>query len=122
MPCDAIFVTRMSGHMDMPLTTSFITLLDSWLARRSHDLSAFHDWAQMNNYDLSARVALTRWTLTHRPAFREAHLLVRSKIVELGVEAANLTLGRFMTTHRDLPTFERALQSALTRHHVELVI
>lgn len=119
-PCDAVFVTKVTGHMDIVLATSLIGALDKWVRRRVRDLHCFHDWAFMDNYDLSARIALTTWTFDHRARFREAHLLVRSKIVELGVEAANLAMGRFMTTHRERAGYDRALQLTLAREHAEL--
>src|SRR5947208_165101 len=118
-PCDSIVTSRVTGHFDSGMAAALIRSVDLWSLRRGRDLSAFHDWEEMENYDAAARSTLTAWTLERRALFPTVHLLVRSMIVQLGVETANLALGRFMTTHRDRAAWTRAFSAALTRERIE---
>jgi hypothetical protein len=113
MPCDSLYLTKMTGHLDATMTGTFIAILDAFMAKRGRDICSFNDWEAMENYDSAARTMLVSWTLARRHQFACVHLLVRSKIVQLGVEAANLALGRFMTTHRERVAFERELYGSL---------
>jgi len=62
--------------------------------RRKHtSVRIFHDWEAVSGYDSEARVHLTRWTLSApREALAECHVLVRSRLVAMGVSTAALAL------------------------------
>jgi hypothetical protein len=53
----------------------------------------FHDWEDMNTYDAECRKVLTEWTLRHRGQIEGWHILVRSKLVAMGVATASLLIG-----------------------------
>jgi hypothetical protein len=122
LPSDGMCVTHAWGHFTLTMATNLTKAVDKWALRRGHDLAGFHDWEDMSNYDGATRTMLTAWTLDKRKVMPNIHLLVKSKIVELGVEAANIALGRFLHTYRERLPFEAALQACAKREHVEIVL
>jgi hypothetical protein len=112
---DSVYLTQISGWLETPVVRPWLDRVNAWAARRRHDLWGFHDWEAMENYDGSARQALTSWTFENRALFTGIHILVRSKIVVLGVEVANLALGRLMVTYRERATFESAMNNVLAK-------
>jgi hypothetical protein len=75
----------------------------------------FTDWYEMTGYDSAARVELTRWMATMRPRVSEFHLLVRSKLVAMGVAVANLALGGWISSTSNRATFQQLLDRAVQR-------
>jgi len=87
-----VLATVASGHIvvgDARALTQFVEVV-----RRKHtSVRIFHDWEAVTGYDSEARVHLTRWTLSApRKALAECHVLVRSRLVAMGVSTAALAL------------------------------
>jgi hypothetical protein len=75
----------------------------------------FSDWYDMTGYDSRARVELTRWMSWMRPRISDLHLLVRSKIVSMGVAVANLALGGWLNSTTNRVVWKGMLQEAVRR-------
>jgi hypothetical protein len=110
-PAPGIVVSRVTGV----LTAEGAQVLET-VGRRSigrhGSLTAFHDWEDMTDYDPAARTQLTKFGLDSRKSFDTVHIMVRSTIVRLGVQAANLVV-RTMHMHDSRNTFEAALRKAI---------
>lgn len=72
---------------------------------RHGDGVILHDWSQLEHYTSTARQKLTDWTLENRRAIASVHILVRSTIVAMGVNVANLALGGFLKAGTDAEAF-----------------
>jgi hypothetical protein len=72
----------------------------------------------MTSYDTDLRTELTAALARERKCIGCLHVLVRSKIVAMGVSVANLALGGIITIHGSAPSFHAALQAALTKAQV----
>lgn len=103
---DDVGITRVTGCFESALVAPFTETITTLL--RGKPLHGFHDWSAMDGYDVDTRVALTRWAFEHRRAFASVHLLTPSRLVRLGVQAANVALGGFMHAHASAVTFEEA--------------
>ncbi len=75
----------------------------------------FSDWYDMRGYDTAARVELTRWLGWMRPRISEYHLLVRSRLVAMGVAVANLALGGWLDSTTNRIAFRQMLDQAVRR-------
>lgn len=86
------------------------------VGRRAMDrfglLAVFNDWEDMTDYEAAARTQLTKFGVDSRKSFDTVHLLVRSMIVRLGVQAANLVV-RTIRLHETRGTFEAALRKRI---------
>jgi hypothetical protein len=77
-------------------------------------LLLFHDWATMTDYETVVRQQLVSVTAGLKAAgtLRGTHILVRSRVVALGVQGANVFLG-VLTAYTDREAFEVVLREAL---------
>jgi hypothetical protein len=73
-----------------------------------------HDWSNLENYTSTARQRLTDWTLEHRRSLAAVHILVRSSIVAMGVNVANLALGGFLKAGTDPVAFAEVVNAHRT--------
>ncbi len=79
-------------------------------------LHLFADLGAMNNYDSGLRTELTAGFLPARERIASFPILLRSKLVAMGVSVANLALGGLVQTMDDRERFKKALDSALFEH------
>lgn len=113
-----VVMTIASGHIvvgDARALTQFVEAV-----RRKHtSVRIFHDWEAVTGYDSEARVHLTRWTLSApREALAECHVLVRSRLVAMGVSTAALALRVLdvpLRSHSMRTEFEAKRAAALAR-------
>jgi len=75
----------------------------------------FVDAELMSSYDTALRTEVTAAFLPKRQRIGSLHIVVRSKIVAMGVSVANLALGGLMTIYRDPGALHAALSSSITR-------
>jgi hypothetical protein len=75
----------------------------------------FVDVELMTSYDTDLRIEVTAAMARERKRIGCLHILVRSKIVAMGVSVANLALGGIMTIHGSAPPFQQALQAGLAK-------
>ncbi len=110
-----VYATQGSGHMRDDHFEFIRAYGEERIKRCGGKLYVFHDWMEMSGFDSSSRVKLTTWSVAHRSFFQEAHLAVRSRIIVLGVQVANLAVGGFMRAHSGTASLEIELDRVLQR-------
>jgi hypothetical protein len=75
-------------------------------------VSAFNDWLGMDGYDSEARIALTDFVFASRRQFDSIHILLRSKLVSMGVSVADLALGGMIQAYTEPQPWKEALYAA----------
>ncbi|MBL8682455.1 MAG: hypothetical protein JNK05_25030 [Myxococcales bacterium] len=118
-PADGLYVTVANGHVLESTAKDFIAFLEGEMKRGVSNMSFFHDWWELDTYEQSARQRLTEWRrAAPRGTTKDSHVLVRSKLLAMGVAASAIVLrmvGVEMRAHTDRAAFERALRDAI-RH------
>jgi hypothetical protein len=109
-------LTVADGHVVLESSRALTEVCDG-LRARAAPLKIFHDWERVTSYDSDARVHLTRWTLsTPRGTIGEVHVLMRSRLVAMGVATAALALrlsGIAVHSYTARAEFERRRAPAL---------
>lgn len=83
------------------------------IVREQGKIAIFDDLAEMRGYDSDVRARLTEWSRRHRNQIVDFHILVRSKIVAMGVSLANLAIGGHIQAHTSRTEFDAALARAI---------
>jgi hypothetical protein len=109
-----VVATRFEGHLTIAVTEEVLTWLERRVAARGA-LHAFHDWQSMESYDSAARVGMVRWMREHPGALSSLTLLVRSKLVAMGVAAANALLGGHLHATTSRAEYDGALARRTSR-------
>jgi hypothetical protein len=90
------------GHVNFG--PAMIRRWDAALRARAN-YSIFIDFWDMPTYDGSLRITMTDWLRKHRSA-EPVHILVRSKLVAMGVAVGNLALGGMLTPHSQRASYD----------------
>ena len=94
----------------------FIELSVNRVLDAGHRPDVFIDLDDLNGYDSEYRQKVSRWGDRYYRRFGEARVLVRSKIIAMGIAMSNLTSeGRLKPTTRR-SEFQAALDAAVRRH------
>lgn len=109
-----VVLTRVAGHASTPIVREYIDHLGKICAQGKVEI--FHDWYEMTGYDTDARKALTDWNLTHQTDVVEVHMLVKSKVVAMGISVASLVAGRDFAVYSDRRKFENLLSLRYPAH------
>lgn len=116
-PVAGVYVTIAKGHVVEAMATDFIALLEAEMKLGIANMSFFHDWWELASYEQSARHRLTEWRrAAPKGTTKDSHVLVRSKLVAMGVAASSIVLrmvGVDMRAYNDRAEFERALRSTV---------
>ncbi len=116
VPCPVIMVLVIDRHGQ----AEFAALIRA--AYRTMDrrkpLHLFADLGAMSNYDSGLRTDLTSAFMPDRERIASFPILLRSKLVAMGVTVAGLALGSFVRPMDDRYAFKKALDSALFEHQV----
>jgi hypothetical protein len=76
-------------------------------------IAIFYDFGSMPGYDSGLRVVWTQWFQAHLRSIAGIHIVVKSKIVAMGVSVVNLAVGGIIQTHTHRAgAFERALEES----------
>lgn len=110
-PTDAVVLQRVEGYADLSVAEAIARHLGAHL-ERGFSLAIFDDFEQLTGYDSDARLSLTAWTKQNAARIRTIDILVRSKLVAMGVSVANLALGGNIRSHSVRARFEAALSAA----------
>ncbi len=110
-PC--VYVTVVSGHLEEAGAELIVQYGTGRVRAAPGKLHVFHDWIEMTGYESGCRHRLTTWTAAYRDSVADAHLALRSKLVAMGVQVANLALGGMIKTHTNRGTLEHALRRAM---------
>jgi hypothetical protein len=77
-------------------------------------VEVFLDWQAMTGYDSECRKQLTDLVLNNRERFAKVHVLVRHKLVAMGVTTASMLIGgAILVAHTERSQFEQLLNQAL---------
>lgn len=112
-----VFLTRGVGVMSGDVMDLFIALLDRELERGTREMVFFHDWERIESYEPAMRQKLTDWRRrAPAGATSSIHVLVRSKLLAMGVSASAIVLrlvGLDVHSYSERAAFDRALDRAL---------
>jgi hypothetical protein len=111
-PMRGVFATHIEGVMKLDMALAVETNMRRVAAEGR--FYAFHDWAEMTDYETESRVRLTRAVIDVRSSVDEAHLLVASRFVALGVQAANLVV-KILEVHTSRPKFLDVMRDRMNR-------
>lgn len=95
------------GHLSASIAEQIVQA-GNGVVREDGRLVAFHDWERVESYDTEARLLLTSWGRAIAPNVEVVHILVRSKLVAMGVSVAALALGGMLRPHASRATFDAA--------------
>lgn len=118
VPMATIVVSRVAGRGSEEVAETMIEEFDRLFADDSA-LSIFTDMSEMSDYSSKARALLTNWTKKNMPRTRTVHVLVKSKLVAMGVSVANLALRSGMKIHSSAASFEDAVRDEMVRLRIE---
>jgi hypothetical protein len=108
-----IFVFQVVAHGDKSFVAPVVAGFERSL--RLGPSQMFVDVELMTSYDTELRTEVTAAMARERKRIGCLHILVRSKLVAMGVSVANLALGGIMTIHGSSPPFQHALQAGLAK-------
>ncbi len=104
---------RATGHMSRAMARQVIARSAEQTEAHPRTWS-FHDWDELDTYDLDARLELTTWLLRNRNRFVEVHILSRNRLVTSGVSLAQVVLGKALQAHAERDEYE-ALRAEVLR-------
>ena len=107
-----VVVQRVSGHAGLKIAQAIVRFNDD-LISRGVEPYMFDDWMELTGYTTEARQALTTWTRQRLPSIRGVHVLVKSKLVAMGVALSNTAIGGSIQSYSDRTEFEQALDEAI---------
>jgi hypothetical protein len=115
-PVAGIYVTVAAGQVVDAMAKDFIAYLEDQMKLGVTNMSFFHDWWDLTAYEQSARHRLTEWRrAAPKGTTKDSHVLVRSKLIAMGVAASSIALrmvGVDMRAYNDRADFERSLRDA----------
>lgn len=111
-PCVLLAVVR--GHYGKDLLPRYMRALAEVAA--SGRAVGFHDWENMTSYDSECRRRMTEWTIHNRTRVESAHILVKHRLVAMGVATGSMLVGRnLVSTYTNRSKFEAAYRDILNR-------
>jgi hypothetical protein len=116
-PAPQLLIARIAGYGDGTFVSPIVAAFEESL-RRASRVELFFDAEALETYDSELRTQLTARLLADRKRIAELHVLVKAKLVAMGVAVANLALGGIMTSHTARRPFVVALEAALARAEV----
>ncbi|MDI1445734.1 hypothetical protein [Polyangium sp. 6x1] len=109
---DDVVYEQVSGYLEKEVVSKITQPIDKLIGQGAKPI-IFNDWWELSGYDSDARLKLTDWIFWIRGKIVGSHILVRSKIVSMGVSIANLALGGMLTVYTDRQEFTLAYHRAL---------
>jgi hypothetical protein len=113
-PAPGVLQTIATGHVDVAMADRIIAAGERVLAE-SKPLFGFHDWEGLTGYETECRKRLTEWGMRIRADVGAVHVLVRSRLVAMGVSVASLALQGMIVPYTERPPFEIALAAHLRK-------
>lgn len=105
-----VFLTVYSGHAQIEFIEPIQRVFSTFLANSSRKIFVFVDAVELRSYDPEYRQQWVTWVDKHRAQIGALHVLVRSKLVEMGINLARVALGPMMHAYSDRAEFERVYQ------------
>lgn len=113
-PAPHVELIRCEGHARAEHIDEVLASRDR-IVEKLGKIAIFDDLEDMRGYDSDVRSKLTAWSRAHRPDIVAFHILLRSKIVAMGVSLANRAIGGSIVTHTRRAEFEEALAREVRR-------
>ncbi len=116
-PAPGLFTTRVKGYLSVEMGRLIAKELARVIAAQG-SVKIAHDWAEMTNYDGTCRSELTDFNLKHRKAITETLILLKSAMVNMGVNTAGIALraaGASLSSTMDRAAFERRVAAFAPR-------
>jgi hypothetical protein len=113
-PCAGIMATRVTGHLDSTMHPAIISE-GTAIMSAGHTLLVFHDWLEMKSYDTKSRVELTEWTIQYARRIEKAHILLKSKLVAMGVASAAALTNQAIESYVKPDVFNARLEHEIKR-------
>jgi hypothetical protein len=104
-PGGGIVATRISGYMHHDFAEVLIAELERSLGRGLR-LSQFHDWFEVERFDIRCQADLTSFHARHRAKLERLDILCTSNLVRMGVAVANVPLRGLIALHSSRLVFE----------------
>jgi hypothetical protein len=105
---------RVVGHMSPDAVDAIEAALAPRFAKQR--LCVFYDGELMETYDQPFRVRMVEFHRRHKTQISILAVLVRSKLVQMGVSVANLLLGGWIISYTKRNEFEAAITTAKQEH------
>jgi hypothetical protein len=91
-PKRGVVVVRFEGFATSDVAESILAAIEDQIAKAG-TITAFDDWELATGYDPIVRAKLTDWMSANGSRIRATHVLVKSKVVSMGLSVANMILG-----------------------------
>jgi hypothetical protein len=101
-----------TGHIELSVADPLVKELEGFFGN-GNDLYFFSDSELMTGWDSGFREKVTECIHRHLARVESCHVLVRSRIVAMGVSVSGLLLGGKLRAHNSRTAFESAMQQAL---------
>jgi hypothetical protein len=109
---ESVLLVVVRGHYGVELLPRYMRALAEVAV--SGRAVGFHDWQAMESYDSECRRRMTEWTIQSRTRIESAHILVRHRLVAMGVATGSLLVGRdLVKAYTERAAFEAALRQRL---------
>ncbi len=109
---EEVVYEQVTGYLEKEIVAKITHPVDRLIGQGARPI-IFNDWWELSGYDSDARLKLTDWIFWIRGKIVGSHILVRSKIVSMGVSIANLALGGMLTVYTDRQEFTLAYHRAM---------
>ena len=109
----SIIKGELTVELARPLANAIVRV-----AAGGHRILGFADWWAMENYETAARQLLTETAKRVATRTEAYHVLLRSRVVALGIQAANLVLGN-LQPYTDRARFEQAMARATAERRLQ---
>jgi hypothetical protein len=119
-PAPSVVATHVVGHFDVTLQTHFLTRANARIAS-GLKIVVFHNWEEMTGYESRVRQDFTSWAQANKDQIEAIHILVRAKIVSMGVAVASVSLGGLIQSYTDRIAFGRLLSTAANDSGVRVI-
>ena len=116
VPGPSLLVASFVGYGEAGFVAPILTAYRG-LAHAGH-LHLFFDAESLSNYDSAIRTELTAAFFPDRSRIGSLHVLVKSRLVGMGVSVANLALGGIVSSSTERASFKSKLEACLFENHV----
>ena len=89
-----MLVVRFEGYAVAEVGKLITSELDAFFANQERPIGVFDDWWGATGYDTPVRTDLTKWMEAHVANVSGVHILVRSKIVSMGIAVGSMMVGK----------------------------
>lgn len=114
-PAPGVLYTRVMGHADLPCVRVLMGAFDRVASLTPDKMEVFHDWERVTGYEAEVRPEYTRWSKGHLHCLAGLHILIRSRLLAMGITVANAALNGAMTAHYERAEFEKLRAEAILR-------